>query len=102
MIQTENINSTHSINSILPNFYIKMPFEVNEVVDEKNVTCVFAVRVGPSNPHQLKCVGIDYFEKIDNNILLNQRYNDNIPEFVSVFKGKPFDIDIQRQRLIVL
>jgi|SRR5690554_3635510 len=102
MIQTKNINFTHSINSILPNFYIKIPFEVNEIIDENNVTCVFAVRVGPSNPHQLKCVGIDYFEKIDNNILLKQRYNKYIPEFVSVFKGKPFDIEVERQRLIIL
>ena len=99
MIQTENIDPTHSINSIIPNYFITLPFLENETIKESNVTCVFSI-MSTTFPPIYKCVGIDYFDKVDNDTLLNTSYGKYLPSAVYVFKGLPFDIDEERLRLI--
>lgn len=97
MIEKENIDPTHSIDSVLPEYLIKLPFKDNELIDEDNVTCVFCIRSGPWAPDILKCVGIDYFDKINNDILMNKNYGQYIPEIVYVFKGNHLKLKINAE-----
>lgn len=97
MIQTENISKEHYINSICPKYFIKLPFNKNEIISDTKVTCVFS---GNFIVGHLECVGIEYFDKIDNEILLNKIYGKCAPIYVSVFSGNPFDIEAERKRLI--
>jgi hypothetical protein len=98
MIQTENISKEHYIKAICPQYFIKLPFNKNEKINETKVTCVF---MGNSVIGHLECVGIEYFDKIDTEILLSKTFGKCSPIYVSVFKGIPFNIDEQRKRLII-
>lgn len=92
MIQSNNISKEHSINSILPDYYIHLPLKENESFEEKDVTCFFSTFAAP---FQLRCVDVKYFESINNKILSEQE----LGEIVYVFKGKPFDIENEKKRL---
>jgi len=98
MIHKDNISTEHYINSIAPDYYIELPFRPEEKIEEKDVTCVFSII---TEPLKLRCVGIDYFDMIDNDVLLDKRYGEYLPSHIYVFKGRPFDIEAERNRLII-
>jgi hypothetical protein len=98
MIQTENISKEHYINNIKPDYFISFPFVNGEQINETNVTCFFCVE---TLPMKLKCVGIDFFDKIDNDIIKNKQYGKYYPTHIYIFKHIKFDLEEERKRLII-
>ncbi|ANO48013.1 hypothetical protein B0A78_06720 [Flavobacterium columnare NBRC 100251 = ATCC 23463] len=89
MIQTENIPDYHSINSITPDFLITLPFDEKDVINETNVTCYFVVRIGL---YKHKCLGVEFFDKIDTKILEGKTFKDYFVNYIYIFRGNPFNI----------
>ena len=89
MIQTENIAQEHSIEGVLPNYFIELPLSEKENVDYKDVTCLFIIQEGLYNR---RCIAIEHFDSFNNSDFFNDRYNGYTISFIYVFKGLPFDI----------
>jgi len=103
MIQTkEQINSNHHIEGLTPDWFIELPFKKDENFEQVNVTCVFSMDEH-LNPRVLVPIGLDYYyEKVDNKILEDTRFDNKVPRYVYVFKEKPFNIEDTRHRLLHL
>lgn len=95
---TKDITKQHAIESVLPDIIIKLPLGDLEKFLEKNVTCIF-YSYPYLNPGILHFLDIDFYEEINNEILNNVSFNTNYPNYVYIFKGKPFDIDFIRKKL---
>lgn len=98
MIQTENIHKEHYINDIKPDYFISLPFVKEEQINETDVTCFFCVE---TLPMKLKCVGIEFFDTIDNELLETVQFGRFYPTHIYVFKDVIFDLDKERERLII-
>lgn len=98
MIKTENISKVHYINNTKPDYFIALPFIKDEQINEKDVTCFFCVEFLPAS---LKCVGIDFFKEVNNKTLENYTYGQYRPTHIYIFKNVEFDLDKERERLVL-
>lgn len=98
MIKTENISKAHYINNTKPDYFITLPFIKGEQINEEDVTCFFCVEFLPNS---LKCVGIDFFEEVNNETLEAYTYGQYRPTHIYIFKNVKFDLDKERGRLII-
>jgi|SRR5690554_3910154 len=95
----EQINSNHHIDNVKPDWLIELPFKEGEVFSANDVTCIFSIDEY-LKPKTLKPVGVEYYEQVDHVILENERFGSYIPRYVYVFKGKPFNIEETKERLL--
>lgn len=98
VINIENISKEHYINNIKPDYLVSLPFVKDEQINETNVTCFFCVE---TLPMKLKCIGIEFFDIVDNKLLETIKFSEIYPTHIYIFKNATFDLDKERERLIL-
>ncbi|MFN0293420.1 hypothetical protein [Pedobacter helvus] len=89
MIQKDKNMQGYVINGKSPIMKIGLPIAKGNVINEKDVTCVFG---GKGSPLDYEVTSAKYFDHIDNEIIENYKFDGNSPVNVLVFEGNHPDI----------